>query len=68
MTSQHPTKLASRASVSGHPTMVSWSRGKPRLYLADTDGPIELAGLAVILLMVWTRLISNIDPDAISLA
>lgn len=25
--------------------MVSWSRGKPRLYLADTDGPIDLAGL-----------------------
>jgi hypothetical protein len=25
--------------------MVSWSRGKPRLYLADTDGPINLAGL-----------------------
>lgn len=45
MTNQHPTKLASRATVSGHPTMVSWSRGKPRLYLADTDGPIDLAGL-----------------------
>lgn len=45
MTSQQPTKLASRATVSGHPTMVSWSRGKPRLYLADTDGPIDLAGL-----------------------
>jgi hypothetical protein len=45
MTSQYPAELASRATVSGHPTMVSWSRGKPRLYLADTDGPIDLAGL-----------------------
>lgn len=25
--------------------MVSWSRGKPRLYLADTGGPTDLAGL-----------------------
>jgi len=45
MTSQQPTELTSRATVSGHPTMVSWSRGKPRLYLSDTDGPIDLAGL-----------------------
>ena len=45
MTGQQPTELASRANVSGHPTMVSWSRGKPRLYLADTDGPIDLSGL-----------------------
>jgi hypothetical protein len=45
MTGQQPTELSSRATVSGHPTMVSWSRGKPRLYLADTDGPIDLAGL-----------------------
>ncbi len=45
MTVQEKTVLDSRATVSGHPTMVSWSRGKPRLYLADTDGPIDLAGL-----------------------
>lgn len=37
--------IRTRATVSGHPTMVSWSRGKPRLYLADADGPIDLAGL-----------------------
>jgi len=45
MTGQQSIELDSRATVSGHPTMVSWSRGKPRLYLADTDGPIDLAGL-----------------------
>jgi hypothetical protein len=45
MTGQQPTELDSRATVTGHPTMVSWSRGKPRLYLADIDEPIELAGL-----------------------
>ena len=45
MTAQQLADLDSRATVSGHPTMVSWSRGKPRLYLADTDGPIDLAGL-----------------------
>lgn len=45
MTSQQTTTASSQATVKGHPTMVSWSRGKPRLYLADTDGPIDLAGL-----------------------
>ncbi len=45
MTTQQTTALHSRDTVSGHPTMVSWSRGKPRLYLSDTDGPIDLAGL-----------------------
>jgi hypothetical protein len=45
MTVHQTTSLHSQATVSGHPTMVSWSRGKPRLYLADTDGPIDLAGL-----------------------
>ncbi len=45
MATQQNTPLQRRASVNGHPTMVSWSRGKPRLYLADVDGPIDLAGL-----------------------
>ena len=45
MTAEQTTELDSQAIVSGHPTMVSWSRGKPRLYLADVDGPIDLAGL-----------------------
>lgn len=45
MTGQKPTEMDSLTTVSGHPTMVSWSRGRPRLYLADTDGPIDLAGL-----------------------
>ncbi len=45
MTSRQTTALSHQTTVSGHPTMVSWSRGKPRLYLADTDGPIDLAGL-----------------------
>lgn len=45
MTAQETTELDSQATVRGHPTMVSWSRGKPRLYLADIDGPVELAGL-----------------------
>lgn len=45
MTSSKASALNTRATVVGHPTMVSWSRGKPRLYLADADGPIDLAGL-----------------------
>lgn len=45
MTTHQNTSVQRRASVSGHPTMVSWSRGKPRVYLADVDGPIDLAGL-----------------------
>ena len=45
MTIGQTTALQPLATVSGHPTMVSWSRGKPRLYLADTEEPIDLAGL-----------------------
>ncbi len=56
MTSQRTTAIPSQASVSGHPTMVSWSRGKPRLYLADADGPIDLAGL------VGEEIYVNIQP------
>lgn len=56
MSSQQITSFDSQTTVSGHPTMVSWSRGKPRLYLADTDGHIDLAGL------VGEEIYVNIEP------